>query len=365
MGWAAYYEPVLDAGILPDAVVRSGIRHLLSRRADQCRRGNSKTADPTLTVRNAAKTAYVRKLRDRAAIAINTKEANDQHYEVPARFFRCHLGEAMKYSSCFYESGAKTLEEAEIAMLDLYLERADIRDGQHVLDLGCGWGSFCLHAATRFPKSRFTALSNSASQREYINNAAKARGITNVTVYTGDINVFQFPAEVLKDGGFDRIVSVEMFEHMKNFASLLKKVSEWLKPEVGRLFVHVFAHKEMPYDFKTDEDHSWMAKFFFTGGTMPSEDLFLWFQDDLKVLDRWTVDGRNYGSTAEDWLRRLDANKPKALEALAECHGTTELAHIWFQRWRIFYMSVAELFNYDQGQEWIVVHYLFQRQRQN
>ncbi|KAJ1552231.1 hypothetical protein HK405_012136 [Cladochytrium tenue] len=355
-GLAAYYEPVLDAGVLPDFVVRAGIRHLLARRKQQCNPGGG-----ALDAKSRAKAAYVRSLRERARIAEHTAAANEQHYEVPAAFFHAHLGHRKKYSACLFENGAASLDEAEDAMLDLYIERAGIEDGMDVLDLGCGWGSFCLYAAAKFPKARFTALSNSNSQREYIETAARARGLANLSVLTADINEFQFsPPRV-----FDRIVSIEMFEHMKNFASLFAKVASWLRPRDGRLFVHVFAHRDFPYDFKTGDDNSWMARFFFTGGTMPSEDLFMWFQEHLRVVDRWTVDGRNYGATSEAWLRNLDraaASDPSLMKALEECYGGTAQARVWLQRWRIFYMSVAELFNYDQGQEWIVVHYLFRRQ---
>ncbi|KAJ3191475.1 hypothetical protein HK101_007675 [Irineochytrium annulatum] len=350
---ASYYEPILDTGYVPDFVLRRGIRHLLSRRKQQCDLGS-------ITRNNKAKLDYVRRLRASATIAINTKEANEQHYEVPTAFFKLHLGARMKYSSCLYEDGAAApgdLDKAEEAMLDLYVERAGIEDGMDILELGCGWGSLSLYLAERFKKARVTGVSNSRGQREYIMEECGRRGIKNLEIITADINTFQFEGTRT----FDRVVSIEMFEHMKNFASLFEKVSRWIKPDTGRLFVHVFAHKSMPYDFKKEDDNSWMAKYFFTGGTMPSEDLFMFFQQHLTVLDRWTVDGRNYGQTAEDWLARLDACKVQALPILEECYGSHELARVWFQRWRIFYLSVAELFNYDGGQEWCVVHYLFKR----
>ncbi|KAJ3101553.1 hypothetical protein HDU97_001302 [Phlyctochytrium planicorne] len=348
---ASYYEPMLDGGYVPDFVLRRGIRYLLSRRKAQCEFGS-------LTANNRAKADYIQGLREKSRIAFNTKEANEQHYEVPTEFFRKHLGERMKYSSCFYEDGAKTLEEAEEAMLNLYVERSQVKDGMSILELGCGWGSLCLYLAERFPNSPVTGLSNSNGQREYITSVAEKKGLTNLKIITADINEFNFK----NNETFDRILSIEMFEHMKNFASLFSKVSSWLVPTTGRLFVHVFAHKSMPYDFKTSDSNSWMARTFFTGGTMPSEDLFLWFQEHLCVLDRWTVDGRNYGRTSEEWLRRLDLAKKDVMPILAECYGGEKEAAVWFNRWRVFYMSVAELFNYDEGQEWCVVHYLFKRQ---
>ncbi|KAJ3416386.1 hypothetical protein HDV05_001954 [Chytridiales sp. JEL 0842] len=369
---ASLYEPLLDSGYIPDFLLRTGIRHLLSRRKRQLTYSN-------VTSEEEAKGGYVEYLKGKATIAVNTKEANEQQlsdfvlflvyfvwrfilvvwvsYEVPTAFFKLHLGPRMKYSSCFYESGAKTLEEAEIAMLDIYVKRSGLEDGMTVLDLGCGWGSVSLYLAEKFPKCKITGLSNSHGQREYIMSVAKEKGFKNLEIVTGDINEFNFP----EGKTFDRIISIEMFEHMKNFASLFHKVSTWLVPTTGRLFVHVFAHKNMPYDFKTDEDNSWMARYFFTGGTMPSKDLFMWFQDDLKVVQRWAVDGRNYGQTSEHWLQRLDACKTQALPILEKCYGSPEKARIWFQRWRIFYLSVAELFNYEQGQEWVVMHYLFKR----
>ncbi|KAJ3077654.1 hypothetical protein HK102_005064 [Quaeritorhiza haematococci] len=240
-------------------------------------------------------------------------------------------------------------------MLNCYVERAEVEDGMSILDLGCGWGSLCLYLAERFPKSKITALSNSSGQRQYIMGVANKKGFKNLEVITADINAATL------DKQFDRIISIEMFEHMKNYEALFRKVSSWLKPETGRLFVHVFANSKMPYDFRTEDDNSWMARYFFTGGTMPSEDLFLFFQKDLEVLDRWVVDGTHYAKTSEEWLKRTDAAKDKCLPILAKTYGSDAQALVWFRRWRIFYIAVAELFNYNQGKDWTVVHYLFKR----
>ncbi|KAI8812039.1 S-adenosyl-L-methionine-dependent methyltransferase [Cladochytrium replicatum] len=350
MSLDAYYEPLLDRGYLPDTLTRFGIRYLLGRRLAELKYQN-------VSESNRAKLEYVKSLKVVQTLALNTKEANEQHYEVPTDYFRFCLGERMKYSSCLFETGAKTLEEAEVAMLDLYVQRADVKEGQTILDLGCGWGSLCLYLAERFPNNKISALSNSNTQREYIMGVAREKGFKNLTVFTGDVNTYDFTGKT-----FDRIISIEMFEHMKNYDSVMKKVSTWLVPETGRLFVHVFCHKTMPYNFDADEEqNSWMARYFFTGGTMPSEDLFMFFQTHVEVVDRWTVDGKNYGETSEQWLKRMDANRAKILPILAKAYGSAEQGFVWFQRWRVFYLACAELFNYNNGQEWFVVHYLFKR----
>ncbi|KAJ3168030.1 hypothetical protein HDU88_001978 [Geranomyces variabilis] len=337
---ASIYEPALDQGLVPDFVLRRGIRHLLSRRVAQLAASD--------------KVSYIKGLKLRDEIAYATKEANEQHYEVPTEFFRLCLGERMKYSCCLFEDGANTLDEAEVKMMELYAQRAGLIDGMSVLDLGCGWGSLTLFLAERFPNSKITGLSNSSGQRESILAVAKERGFVNVEIITADINTFDM------DRTFDRVFSIEMFEHMKNYSALFTKISKWIAPDTGRLFVHVFAHRSTPYDFKTEDDNSWMAKYFFTGGTMPCEDLFLWFQQNVEVLDRWTVNGTNYAKTSEEWLKRMDSNKAKAMPILNKAYGEQD-AKMWFQRWRVFYLSVAELFNYNRGNEWIVVHYLFKR----
>ncbi|KAJ3124490.1 hypothetical protein HK098_001101 [Nowakowskiella sp. JEL0407] len=345
----AYYEPLIDSGYVPDYITRRGIQYLLSRRIQQLEKGG-------VTENNAAKVEFIKSLREVNQVAIHTKEANEQHYEVPTKFFLKSLGKRLKYSSCYFESGATNLDEAEEAMLALYAERAEIVDGQSILDLGCGWGSNCLYLCEKFPNCKITALSNSNTQREYIMGVAKSKGFKNLEVFTGDINTFQWPTPKI----FDRIVTVEMFEHMKNYEALLHKVSTWLVPETGRLFIHVFCHKSQPYSFNTDEANSWMAKYFFTGGTMPSEDFFLWFQKHVEVVDRWSVNGKNYGQTSEEWLKLMDANKKEIMPTFVECYGEKD-ASIWFQRWRVFYLACAELFNYADGQEWFVVHYLMKR----
>ncbi|KAI9204087.1 S-adenosyl-L-methionine-dependent methyltransferase [Polychytrium aggregatum] len=340
----------LDGGWVPDWLLRYAIRRFCGsykREVD----GRNRTAS------NQVKMDYIHALKNQKVIALNTKEANEQHYEVPTSFFRLHLGDRMKYSCSYYESGAKTLEEAEIAMLELYVERADIKDGMSILELGCGWGSLCLYLAERFPNSQVTAVSNSNTQREYITGVAASKGFNNIKVITADMNYFNFDHPV----EFDRILSIEMFEHMKNYSLLFQKVSTWLKPETGRLFIHVFCHRVMPYDFKTEDDDSWMARNFFTGGTMPSEDLFLFFQEHITLVNRWTIDGTNYYTTCNQWLERLDAHKKEAIEILTKAYGDPKLGFAWFNRWRMFYMMCGETMGFNKGQEWVVAHFLFKR----
>lgn len=341
-----------ERGVLPDRLVRLGMRQLMRQRlrdeglADGERRG-----------------ARLKRLLDElrhSPIAVETDAANAQHYEVPAGFFESHLGRAMKYSCCLYPTGKETLDEAEEAMFALYAERAGLADGQRMLDLGCGWGSLSLWLAQRFPGSQVVGLSNSASQRAFIEQRAAQRGLRNLTIVTGNIAHFEFDDAGVA-AGFDRILSIEMFEHMKNYDALLAKLSRWLHPD-GRLFVHIFAHRLLAYHFEVKDEGDWMSKHFFTGGTMPSEALLLHFQDDLAVERHWWVDGRHYARTAEHWLARLDRRRKQAL-ALFERDVDAREAALRVQRWRMFYMAVAELFGYANGNEWGVAHYLFAPRR--
>ncbi|GLC36220.1 hypothetical protein PLESTB_001367300 [Pleodorina starrii] len=336
-----------EAGIVPDFVLRFGIRYLLSVRVSE--------VPKDLNARLRQITAFVDELKQ-MPIAINTAEANEQHYEIPTPYYLLCLGSHLKYSSCLYLTPRDSLEQAEYNMLDLYCERAQLAPGQRVLELGCGWGSFSLFAAARYPASTFTAVSNSATQKAFIDEEARKRGITNLQVITANVVDLEAPGDL-----YDRVVSIEMFEHMKNYQKLLGKVSRWLQPG-GKLFVHIFVHRSMPYHFEVTSEEDWMSKYFFTGGTMPSLDLLLYFQDDLTIRNQWYVNGRHYSRTLEDWLVRHDRHRRAVLTILDGAYkGSKDSASVWYHRWRIFYLACSELFNYNGGEEWGVGHYLFEK----
>ena len=335
-----------ERGLLPDALTRLGIRRLCAQRLREEGAGDLAAADERF-----------RRLLDelrRSPIAIETDAANAQHYEVPARFFELCLGRRLKYSSAYYPTGRESLDEAEDAMLALYGERAGLADGQHILELGCGWGSLTLWMAERFPRARITGVSNSRSQREHILAQAARRGLGNVEILTCDVNRLELP-----EARFDRVVSIEMFEHMRNYRHLLAKVARWLVPD-GKLFVHIFAHRDLMYPFETEGEDNWMGRYFFTGGLMPSADTLLHFQDDLRLEQRWLLPGTHYERTANHWLENQDRNRDEVLRVLAAAYGAQDAAR-WHQRWRMFWMACAELFGYAGGNEWLVAHYRFSK----
>jgi len=335
-----------ERGLIPDALLRHGIRRLCVQRLR-----DEHADDPATAARRGA--ALIEELR-RSPVAIHVDAANRQHYELPTEFFLQCLGPRLKYSGCFYPTGREDLAQAEDAMLALYGVRAQLADGQDILELGCGWGSLTLWMAERYPNARITAVSNSAPQRRFIEARCRELGFRNVRVLTQDVNGLALPA-----GSFDRCVSVEMFEHMRNYAALLDRIGGCLRPG-GKLFVHIFCHRTLLYPFETEGEDNWMGRHFFTGGVMPAADTLLWFQDTLRIEDRWLVDGTHYQRTANHWLANQDARRDEVMAILQRAYSDT--APLWFQRWRMFWMACAELFGYDLGREWMVAHYRFAKE---
>lgn len=333
-----------EGGVLPDSVCRRGIRSLLKQRLDSIQEGG-------VEAQNEAFRKFLEHC-DASDVAVATDLANEQHYEVPATFFESVLGSNLKYSCCEWRTGTKSLDEAEETALATTCQRAKLADGQDILELGCGWGSLSLWMAKQYSNSRIVAVSNSSSQRKFIEGRANAAGITNLTVVTADMNRFT------PEGHFDRVVSVEMFEHMRNHRELLRRISTWLKPG-GKLFVHIFCHRLYSYLFEAASEQDWMARHFFSGGMMPSENLLGRYQTDLVLADQWRWDGRHYERTCNEWLKRQDENRPILKELFEETYGRNN-GEIWLNRWRIFFMSCAELFGYNKGSEWWVAHYLFE-----
>jgi cyclopropane-fatty-acyl-phospholipid synthase len=338
----------VEQGLVPDRFIRAGIRRLCEQRLAEIAARDCETAS---------------QLIDSFVVAMESSDiaplphlANEQHYEVPAEFFALALGPHRKYSSAWWPDGTATLADAEAISLAKTCEHAELSDGQAILELGCGWGSLTLWMAEHYPKSRITAVSNSYSQRAWILGEAERRGLQNIEVITADMNRFTI------DKRFDRVVSVEMFEHMRNWRSLFARVHDWLEPG-GRFFMHVFCHRSTPYAFVDSGPSDWMSRHFFSGGMMPSDELALRFQDKLHLSKRWRWDGRHYEKTANAWLANVDARRTDVLAELAATYGEANAAQ-WLQRWRIFFMACAELFGYHDGQEWWVSHYLFERPAQ-
>ena len=334
-----------ETGRLPDRLIRFGISVLNGQRLRSEHRGG-------IEALREHQRAFVAMLRQ-SPIAVLTEAANEQHYELPPEFFTAVLGKHRKYSCCYYPTGAERLDEAEEKMLTLTCERAQLSDGMDILELGCGWGSLTLWMAERYPAARITAVSNSDPQREFITALCRERSIGNVEVITADMNHFY------TEKRFDRVVSVEMFEHMRNYELLLRKVASWMKSD-GKLFVHLFCHKEYAYRFETEGEGNWMGRHFFSGGIMPSDDLLLYFQDAVVLQDHWRIDGTHYERTADHWLENMDVKKHKIMPVLERTYGKKDAA-LWFQRWRIFFIACAELWGFRDGREWWVAHYLFRK----
>lgn len=328
---------------LPDPLIRFGMRRLLRERLaqeEQRTQGHYQDALDRFANRHRG-----------SVVTIETHRANQQHYEVPAEFFQLVLGARLKYSCGWWEDADTSLNESEEAMLRLTCQRAEIEDSMRVLDLGCGWGSLSLWIAEAFPNCEIVSLSNSSSQKAFIEAKCAERGLQNVRVLTADVGTFDCEEK------FDRVVSIEMFEHVRNHENLLSRIAKWLVPD-GKLFVHIFCHRHLAYTFETDGDKDWMGRHFFSGGIMPAEDLFLRYQRDLSVKEHWWINGEHYARTCEAWLSRLDALEPAARLALSGAE-TSDSPKVMVQRWRMFFMACAELFKYDHGNEWGVGHYLF------
>ena len=323
---------------LPDGVRRAAVRMLV----EGARRNLATGAE--------GDAAFAAEMAARP-IAEHTEAANDQHYELPAAFFQRVLGPHLKYSSCLYPTGAETLAQAEALALDETGVHAGLKDGQDILELGCGWGSLSLWMAEVYPNAKITSVSNSASQKAFIDDRAKSRGLDNLQVVTADMNDFT------TDARFDRVVSVEMFEHMANWRSLLARVRGWLRPD-GRLFLHVFSHRATPYRFNADDPTDWIAQHFFTGGLMPSHELVRQFDDLFTVEQDWRWSGEHYARTAEDWLKNFDAHAGEIGRVLRQVYGAD--ARLWARRWRLFFLATAGLFGHAGGGEWGVSHYRLQ-----
>lgn len=330
-----------ENGYLPEWLMRLGMRRLLKKRLEKESAGGEERQKEIL-----------RKLLE-APVAVNTKEANEQHYALPPEFMETALGNQLKYSSGYWPENVHSLDDAEFAALELVAERAQLGGNISILELGCGWGSFSLWAAERYPESTIISVSNSTLQREYIEKKAAKLGLKNLKVITADINTFSI------EETFDRIVTIEMLEHVRNHAHVFKQIASWLKPS-GRLFVHVFSHRQYTYPFEVDGDNDWMARYFFTGGIMPSHDLFRNYDQYLEIEQDWQLSGIHYQKTLDAWLHKMESNESKVLKIFKETYGADH-AKIWFHRWRMFFMACSELFGYSKGTEWGVSHYVFRK----
>lgn len=345
-----FFIELMEAGYLPDSLIRWGIKKLLKVRIKELNNEIKKSSY------NEYLQSYISTI-SKSELAVHTRAANHQHYEVPTEFYDYCLGDHKKYSCCYWENDTDTLEDAEARALEVSIERAEIKDGMSILELGCGWGSMSLELAKRFPSSKITVVSNSKTQKKYIDQKAKENNFNNLEVLTldlGKIENYHFSGSK-----FDRVISIEMMEHIRNYSTFMKNVSLVMNPN-ALFFVHIFTHKTTPYFFENEGEDNWMGKYFFTGGQMPSANLVTHFSGDLTLNNQWTWSGKHYEKTSNAWLEKMDLNRQKILTHFQKVYGISE-AQIWFQRWRVFYMSCAELFGYDDGNEWFVSHYLFKK----
>ena len=335
----------VEQGYVPDAIVRKGIRRLLKQRLVEINAGDTE-------VSTNSKNLFIQAMK-LSQIALSPEKANEQHYEVPAEFYEYVLGDHSKYSCCYWDETTNDLSQAEMKALQITCKHAELTDGQSILELGCGWGSLTLWIAQHYPLSKITAVSNSHSQKDFILKRAEKLGLVNIQVITCDMNDFSTTEK------FDRVVSVEMFEHMRNWEQLYKQVSSWLKDD-AKFFKHVFSHRQVPYSFEVKDSSDWMSEYFFTGGMMPSDDLPLYFQQHLNINKSWTWSGEHYEKTSNAWLERMDNNKQILMPVFRKSYGEND-ASVWWVRWRLFFMACAELFAYEDGQQWHVTHYLFNK----
>ncbi len=338
-------DALLEKDLLPDWVIRMGIRRLNRMRLRDETAANVEEQQEKFNL-------LLEKMRS-GPIAVHTQDANDQHYELPPRFFQLVLGSHLKYSSAYWHNGTNNLDDAEKHMLELTMQRADLKDGQEILELGCGWGSLTVEMAKTFPRARITAVSNSAPQREFIQERLRAAGAKNVKIITTDMNDLNIRKK------FDRIVSVEMFEHMRNYELLFAKLEKLVRPG-GKLFVHIFTHRELTYLYEAKDETDWMSRYFFTGGTMPGNHMLMRFCHPFRLEEHWLVSGNHYSRTAEAWLDNQDAHKDEIMELFRETYGA-DAAKKWFVYWRVFFMACSELFKTKNGGEWMVNHYRFTR----
>ena len=333
-----------EKGIIPDYFIRQGIVRNCENRLNNENVSNIEKV-------SSKKQSWIQQMKE-SPIALGPEKANEQHYELPPAFFENVLGKHLKYSSGYWPDGVNSLDESEESMLELSFERAQLTDGDSILELGCGWGSLTCYMASKLPNSKITAVSNSKDQKEHILNRCKNQGLGNIEVITADMNDFK------TENNYDRVVSIEMFEHMRNYKKLLSKISSWLNDD-GKLFIHIFPHQSVVYPFENQGEAAWMAREFFSGGMMPSPDLLLHFQDDLTIDDVWSMSGTHYEKTSLAWVNKMDANKDSIMKIFLKTYGDD--AKLWFQRWRIFFMSCEKLFGYNNGSEWGVSHYRFSK----
>ena len=328
-----------ESGFIPDTLIKIAARYISNRRLNE--QSDDDNKDKIISVLS------------RGAVAEKTYDANEQHYEVPPEFFNYVLGTNLKYSCSLFDN-VDSLDDAEDSMLKLYIDRADIKDGHEVLDLGCGWGSFSLYVAERYPDINITSVSNSSDQIAYIKNEAHKKGLSNIKAFRMDVNNLELNKK------FDRIVSIEMFEHLRNYKLILNYLNHALKPD-GKLFIHIFCHKKLTYLYEMKNNLDWMTKYFFQGGIMPSKDIFQYFEDELEIINQWDINGNHYSKTCKAWLNNHYKNKKKILDIFDKHYDEPK---IWFNRWRIFFLSCEAFFALNNGKEYFVAHYLFKKSDQ-